>query len=460
VNDLLPLERADTLSIADLYDEVAAALAQRFPRNRPLWVRGEVQSISDRTGHCYIDLVDPEGERGRSAPVLKVKCWQTTWGPLRAALFAEGITLEPGMVVILRGTLDFYKPRAEVGFILAELDVTALLGRLAAQRAALLRALDAEGILEANRRLPVPVVPLRVGLVASPGTEGEQDFLGQLAGSGFAFLIRRVPATVQGADAPASIARALTTLAETACDLIVVVRGGGSKGDLAAFDSEPVARTIATMGVPVWTGIGHTGDQSVADLVANRSFITPTECGQEVVRQVGLYVEALSFNAETLVRRSVQVLDEAQEADTRARQRLTAAARNQLARHGDRLVARAARLARDAPGQLTAATNTLERAAARITPLVRGQVTRAEDQLDAWRRLLLAYNVERQLERGYTLTLSGSRIVRRAADLVAGEEIVTRFADGSARSVVQSVETASETRWVSAGTTPRREDRP
>ena len=63
-----------------------------------------------------------------------------------------------------------------------------------------------------------------------------------------------------------------------------MVRGGGSKADLAAFDAEPVARAIATSDVPVWTGIGHTGDQSVADEVANRSFITPTECGQELAR--------------------------------------------------------------------------------------------------------------------------------------------------------------------------------
>ena len=77
------------------------------------------------------------------------------------------------MVVVLRGTLDFYRARAEVGFILAELDVTALLGRMAAERAALLRTLAAEGLLERNRALAgARRCPLRVGLVASPGTEG------------------------------------------------------------------------------------------------------------------------------------------------------------------------------------------------------------------------------------------------------------------------------------------------
>ena len=103
--------------------------------------------------------------------------------------------------------------------------------------------------------------------MASPGTEGFNDFLGQLSGSGLAFTVVVVAAQVQGRRAGA-LARGIKALAEADCDLVVLVRGGGSKADLVAFDSEPVARAIALCPVPVWTGIGHTGDQSVADIVA------------------------------------------------------------------------------------------------------------------------------------------------------------------------------------------------
>ncbi len=92
-----------------------------------------------------------------------------------------------------------------------------------------------------------------------------------------------VPVAVQGGDAPLRVARAVRALCRTDCDLIVVVRGGGSKADLASFDSEVVARAIAGATKPVWTGIGHTGDESVADIVANRACITPTECGHQIV---------------------------------------------------------------------------------------------------------------------------------------------------------------------------------
>ncbi|MCL4445256.1 MAG: exodeoxyribonuclease VII large subunit, partial [Actinobacteria bacterium] len=271
-NDDVKVDRVDVLSIGELYDRVEAALAATFSRGRGLWVRGELQSISDRTGHCYMDLVDPDSTRDRQSPVLKVKCWRNTWAQVKSLLLEEGIELQPGMVVLIRGTVDFYRPRAEVGFILSEIDITALIGRLAAQRAALLKALDSEGLIERNRRLSLADVPLRVGLIASPGTEGYRDFIGQIEHSGFSFKISVVPVTVQGPEAPAALAAAIGQFDATPVDLIVLVRGGGSKADLAGYDAEVLARAIAGARYPVWTGIGHTGDESVADIVSHRSF--------------------------------------------------------------------------------------------------------------------------------------------------------------------------------------------
>ena len=169
-----------------------ARCSAAFPRNRQLWVRGEIQHISDhRSGHLYMDLVDPgdDGARPRPAarggvPTLNVKCWRSSWAPLRHGLAKEGIELAEGMVVVLRGTLDLYRAKGEISFILAEVDVTALLGRMAAQRAQLLRKLEAEGLLGRNAALRVPEVTMHVGLIASPGTEGYQDFVGQLTGLG------------------------------------------------------------------------------------------------------------------------------------------------------------------------------------------------------------------------------------------------------------------------------------
>jgi exodeoxyribonuclease VII large subunit len=454
--------QADVLSIGGLYDEVEQALASVFPRRRQLWVRGEIQSLSDQTGrsgHCYLDLVDPADEgagagagappaRGRGAPpALKVKCWKGTWGPMRSDLGREGITLAEGMVVILRGSLDLYRPKGEIGFILSELDVTALLGRLAAQRAALLRALESEGLLRRNVAVVVPEVPLRVGLVASPGTEGYRDFLGQLTSSEFGFHVRVVPVTVQGADAPGAVANAIAALCRTDCDVVAVVRGGGSKADLATFDAEIVARAIALATKPIWTGIGHTGDESVADIVANRACITPTECGHQLVNQVGLWWDThVAAPTAQLSRRAQMLLSDAQDKDAQARGRLTRAARHQLHIHGERLVGRTTSLARLAPAGLTVRHGALRTHAARLGPLTLGHLAQEAERVRSWRRLLTAYDVDRQLERGYTLTMTPEgELVRSAAALGAGQSIVTRFADGTVRSdVVRNNDDAQE----------------
>jgi exodeoxyribonuclease VII large subunit len=437
--------QSDVRSIADLYGEIEMALAAVFPRSRELWVRGEVQSFSDRTGHCYLNLVDPESAGERNAPVLKVKCWRNSWAQVKGSLAREGIELTPGMVVVLRGAVDFYRPRAEVGFIMAELDITALLGRLAQERAALIRALGSEGLLERNKLLAVPAVPLRVGLVASPGTEGYRDFLSQLDASGFSFTVLVAPAVVQGADAPASIAAAISKVGGAGCDVAVVVRGGVSKADLAAFDTEPVARAIATAPLPVWTGIGHTGDESVADLVANRSCITPTECGRTLAQVVATWWERqVATHAAAVVRRADEVVAAALSRDRALRARLTGVARQQLRTGSAHLARRGAGIARRSPAAVAVAQAHAGALASRVAPAARAHLDRHLERASARRRLLAAYDVERQLQRGYTLTLDpNGTVVRGVAALAAGSEIVTRFSDGTARSRVEATEPAS-----------------
>jgi len=440
---LLPPERPDVLSITALLERVQAAVTSAFPRGQLIWIRGEVQSITDRTGHCYIDLVDPDARRGRDSKVLKVNCWERNWAPMRAALAGQGLALEVGTVVTLRGRVEFYAPRAQVNFVAVDVDVDALLGRQAASRAALLKALESEGLLRRNASLPVPALPLRVGLVASPGTEGYNDFVGQLRGSGFAFTVRVAPAQVQGAAAPLSISRALAAAARAACDVLVLVRGGGSKADLVAFDAEPVARAVATCGVPVWTGVGHTGDRSVADVVAARAFVTPTECGQELVQRVADWWATVSGAADLVVRRATEVVEAAIGRDGAARARLGQATRQQLHRHGERLESRSRRIAAQARLQSDSAARSVHQRVARIGPCARRGLDDHAERLLAWRRLLAAYDVERQLERGYTLTLDeGGSVVRSVEALSTGSVLVTRFADGTATSEVRRVDGA------------------
>lgn len=429
------------LTVSALLGEVRRVIGEAFPSATGVWVRGEIQRVTDhRSGHCYIDLVDPDAGDAHDAPVLKVNCWRSTWGPLKRVLADRGITLCEGMVVTLRGRVDLYAQRAQVNLVVSELDVDALLGRLAAERAALLRRLEAEGLLRANAGRPLSPVPLLVGLVAAPGSEGFRDCTGQLLSSAFGFRVRHVPVPVQGTAAARAVAAAVGWLGHQGCDVVVVVRGGGARADLAAFDAEVVARAIAACPVPVWTGIGHSGDQSVADIVAHRAFVTPTECGQALVRAVDTWWQGRASAAGLVARRAAQVVEQAAARDAAARGRLVACTRSQLRGHEAWVQHRAERLGLAGPRAVASLALALQARSARLAPVAAAILDRRAGQVESWRRLLGAYDIERQLRRGYSLTLdAGGRPVRSAAAVAPGDRLVTRLADGELSSVVDDV---------------------
>jgi len=452
------------LTIAEFYRRVDRAISTSFPEE--LWITGEIRSMKVLPrGHCFIDLVDPTNAQDSGAPTLNVKCWSTRWRSVRSTLDRLGVNLDAGMVVRVRGEVQFYRARGTVDFILSELDTDALLGKVAAERARLIQALVDERLFDRQQHLGVPLVPLRVGLVASPDTEGCNDFLGGLQGSGLAFAVVMASTAVQGKQAPSRLARAITHLQREPLDLIVVVRGGGSKADLAAFDSEPVARAIATSGLPVWTGIGHTGDQSVADEVANRAFITPTECGQELARLATEFWRAGMEAGQVVGRLARDLLGQSDQVLQRHRHRMVTGARSQLDRHADRSVHRSAALrgaarsqtdthgrhlegralhvARASVRSLDAGRGDLDVRTQRLAGLPGRRLQTEELRTAQWRRLLGAYDYRRQLERGYSVTRDeAGRVLRSARQLPPGSLMVTRLADGEVTSVVTDRGTA------------------
>jgi len=448
----------EALTVSQLYDRVDRAVRGAFPEE--VWVTGEVRSMKVLTkGHCFLDLVDPVQADDPGAPTLSAKCWAGTWRTVRTSLDRLGIALETGMVVRVRGEVGLYKARGSVDFTVREVDTEALMGKVAAERARLVQALVDEDLYDRQRRLPMPALPLRVGLVASPGTEGYNDFLGGLRGSGLAFAVTVAPTAVQGKDAPAMVAAAIAELRQVPLDVVVVVRGGGSKADLAAFDQELVARAIATCERPVWTGIGHTGDQSVADEVANRACITPTECGQELARVALDYwrgVEDAGAAVARLARDRVLQADKSLAAQQRS---VSTCARSQLDRHGDGLGHRARNLRTVVRGQLDAHTARLGVAslaaargagraaraaevdvvahARRIAALPTQRLEVEELRAGQRRRLLGAYDYQRQLERGYSVTRDASGAVLQSVHgLEPGTTLATQLADGTVESTV------------------------
>ncbi|MBU6496449.1 MAG: exodeoxyribonuclease VII large subunit [Acidobacteria bacterium] len=408
----------DVLDVGQFYDLLEAHLEESFGKRHPLWIRGEITKIYEK-GHLYVDLAGGTRSDGKR-PTLNAHCWNSVWGKLKAQLSSEGVRLAEGAVVSVFGYVDLYAPSGRIGFTVTALDLDGLVGDLARRRAELIQRLASAGLLEAQKSLAVPLVPLRVGLVASPGTEGYNDFTGQLLTSGYSFDVRLVRSLVQGEEAPAQIVRALETLAGDRCDVICVVRGGGSKSDLACFDDERVARAIATHPTPVWTGIGHTGDESVADLVAHTRAITPTKLGEEVVTRVReAELRGIRQPAAALLTGASAVLEEASTTLGERRRTLVYAVRDRLRGESRHLAGVRERLVLEARRVLEGAARDLE--------------TR--------RQLLSAYDPARRFAQGWAVVVGPSgRAVSSRGDVTEGDQLRVRVADGTFSVVVREGE--------------------
>jgi len=466
-----------TFTVADLSAGIGRAVGRAFPEE--VWVRGEIRDLSrPQSGHVYFSLVDP-GEPGAiPEAMLPVTLFASDKDAVNRLLQRTGaVRMTDGVEVRIRGRVSHYPARGTVQLRMTWIDADYTLGRLAAERERLIRALSTEGLLDRNAALPVPPVPLRVGLVTSVGSAAEADFLDELRRSGYAWTVRVHHAVVQGAGAEAAIVAALARAAAAPADVVALVRGGGAQTDLAAFDAEPVARAIATSPVPVFTGIGHEIDVTVADRVASRALKTPTACGAALVAMVTGFRQHLDRHGARL-RRAVAVRLEGEDhRHASAVRHLTRVARALLRRGDEGLHTAARRTGRGGLAALQPAAATVAHAAGRLDGATARRLRGAAADV-AHRRTRLAmagrrgvaaagirlataearanaHDPRRVLARGWSLTRDDAgALVRDPSQVEPGDALTTEVAGGTIGSVVASTVRTSPERTNVGGEEP------
>jgi len=231
-----------------------------------VWVEGEIEKINNWNGHQFIEIIDG-GKNDR----IKLDCtlWQSSAVRVKKKLDGHGIALKTGMRIRFFGIPNL-KKNSSLSLIVSDVDAQFAVGDIAKKREELIKRLEDSGMTKRNKMREVPLVPLRLGVVSSASAAGWADAKKHLTESGFGFTVLFRDVTVQGTSAPPQIANAITSLSKRAdVDVILVMRGGGSKSDLAAFDEEAVAMAIVKCSKPVFVGVGHEIDVSVADIVAH-----------------------------------------------------------------------------------------------------------------------------------------------------------------------------------------------
>jgi len=434
--------------VNELVAEVRAFVERTYT---DVWVDGEISNFRPApSGHVYFTLKDA----GAQLPVVLFR---------RQALLLR-FRAEDGLRVLVHGRLSVYEQRGQMQLVAETMEPVGA-GSLQIAFEQLKERLKAEGLFDAERKRRLPAFPRTAAIVTSPTGAVIRDFLNIVSRRHSGLNVLVYPVSVQGDSAPTEIEAAFADLNKsTLADLIVLARGGGSLEDLAAFNSERVARAIASSRLPVVSAVGHETDFTIADFVADLRAPTPSAAAElitEAQHNIAEYLVAHSHRLERAAR--YQLLHARQHlaelAFDRAESRITtlllrkaqrlddlafgheSALTEQLRQRQARVAELAAAVLRYDPRRalaqarehLLALSNRLDRAIERVIHASAAVLGALDAQLHSLSPLAV-------LDRGYALVLSPEGLlIRSTGQLTPGNTVTTRLADGAFTSSVKTI---------------------
>jgi exodeoxyribonuclease VII large subunit len=431
--------------VRELVGQVRELVEQEYG---DVWVEGEISNFRPApSGHVYFTLKDADAQ----LPIVLFR---------RQAMLLR-FRPEDGLHVLVRGRVSIYEQRGQMQLVAETMEPVGA-GSLQLAFEQLKQRLKAEGLFDTARKRPLPAFPRTVGIVTSPTGAVIRDFLNIVARRHSGLNILILPVSVQGDQAPAEIDSAIAHLnASGLVDVIVLARGGGSLEDLAAFNSERVARAIAASRLPVVSAIGHETDFTIADFAADLRAPTPSAAAELITeaqhkiaehlanqahrldravrfqilqaqqRLTRLPVSRAEFRVSALLRRASQRLDDlgsrqeaALDRQLRQRQQQVASLNAAVLSHDPR------RPLAQARERLLACNTHIDRSLERLLR----DFASAHNAFDARLHSLSPLAV---LDRGYALVIGpeGS-LIRSIAQINPGDRLTTRLADGAFTSQV------------------------
>lgn len=390
-----------------------------------VWVEGEISNLRrPASGHLYFTLKD---ETAQIAAVMFRGDQRT-------------MTVQPanGQRVQARGAVTVYEPQGQYQIVVRSLRPVGL-GSLQEQFEALKKKLAAEGLFEAARKRPLPLLPRRIGLVTSPTGAAIRDILNILNRRFPNLHIRLAPVRVQGEGAAAEITAAIRMFNEIdGADVLIVGRGGGSLEDLWAFNEETVARAIAASRIPVISAVGHEIDFTISDFVADLRAPTPSAAAELVVGCRDAFQEQLDAHRVTL-RRLLQTrwLELRHQFDHLRRHYVFSRPEFLLRIHRERLDAARTGMSTAARGAARQASQRTDHLQLALDHALRMARAAARARLEQRAGRLAALSPLGVLGRGYSITCTtDGNVVTDAARLRRGDLLRTRLARGEVESDV------------------------
>lgn len=410
----------DALSLYDLNALVRRSLEQCLPDE--YWVQAELSDVrTNSTGHCYLEFIQKDPRSNNLIAKARGTIWANVFRLLKP-YFEEstGQAFVAGIKVLVQVTVSFHELYG-YSLTVQDIDPTYTLGDMARRRREILKQLEEEGVLTLNKELAMPRLPQRIAVISSLTAAGYGDFCHQLQNNPRRFYFRTelFPALMQGERVEDSVLSALDKINARLNDFdaVVIIRGGGATSDLSGFDTYLLAAACAQFPLPIITGIGHERDDTVLDSVAHTRVKTPTAAAEYLIDCMNDAADELEMLAG----------------------RLHETVRDLLTQEYRKLIAYKNRIPSAVYRRISDAKLSLLTAQKDMVQSVTSSLSRHRHRLELFQQRLDDASPERQLARGYSITLKDGKIVKDVNELQATDVIVTRLHRGEVTSVIKDL---------------------
>lgn len=436
-----------TLTLYELNGLVREVLETSF--DNTFWVQAEVSTCqTNATGHCYMELVQKDPSSGGIIARAKANLWRGNYQRIRPYFEREtGQRLAAGLNILAEVSISFHEAYG-YALVIQNIDPTYTMGDMARRRKEILAKLTADGVIDLNKELPMPVLPQRVAVISSATAAGYGDFCNQLQGNqyGFRFSVTLFQAMMQGDRVEESVISALNriVMARDQFDVVVIIRGGGSTSDLSCFDSYGLALNVANFPLPVITGIGHERDDTVIDVVSHTRVKTPTAAAELLISVILESAMQLDNLSERLAAGITSRMEEEKHRIALLSQRVPSLFSLLRLRQEQTMQSMLERAVAAARSRIAEQQYQCDRYGLRLDSGVRGLLLSQRHRLEILTGKVDAASPERILRQGYTMAVVNGHIVGSASSVRQGDTIVMRFADGIAEGTINSVELNKE----------------
>jgi len=274
-------------TLSDISKSLQSIISKTY--NQPYYIKAEIIKLNyyPRTGHCYPELAEKEDEKIKAQ--MRAIIWSSQYKTINERFKKiTGDIIKEGITILCLASIE-YSPQYGLALHIQDIEPTFTLGEMAKSKIAVIERLKKEGIFNANKKMQLPLIPKRIAIISIETSKGYSDFMITLLQNNwnYKFDCQLFPAILQGEKAITTITEQLAVIKSriTEFDCVVIIRGGGGDVGLSCYDHYQLAREVAIFPIPVLSGIGHSTNETVTEMVAYANKITPTEVAYFLIQK-------------------------------------------------------------------------------------------------------------------------------------------------------------------------------